>query len=724
MKQWISDNKTVLLISCLALLVRIGYLIELSYQPDFLLPMVDEKFHWLWAADILNNSFWGESSYFRAPLYGYFLAFLYWVSSGSIFMAKLLQLFLTFGTSFFLIKTTQHLFGKPTSYITGFIYAFYGTLIFYESMFLIPAIFLFLLSYGLYRVLFLSESTTIKDWLITGIVFGLAAIARPNILLVMPFLMLWMLLSLQTSKELIQRIKLPLALCLGLVLVIAPVTIRNVVVTGEFILISSQGGINLYLGNNRDTDGLTMLMPDVVLDESVSWSEFETVTHKSAERQAFKKLTNAEASAFWSKKAVAYILENPTTFLSNVWKKSVYLVSGIENSDNGDIYYHRTKSKLFSLLVWNKFIYFPFGLLLPFALVGFYVSRNKFKKVLPLYIYLLLYIPSIILFLVTARHRLPLVIVLIIFAAAGISFFYEKRKQFISKTYLFSIGIFIVSLFLLNQQYFDQKEIGGQGAEFQTFFNEGIQFEKLGDLQNALASYQKADRAFSSSATLVNNLGFVQYRLSKFKDAELNFIRSINLDKSFAAAYNNYGLLKQKTGNLDSALTLYQSALTYFKNDSASNENISMVYTNIADLYDQRKDITAAAKTYLQALKQSKTYRLARSRAASFYARNKMFTKSDSLYTVSEQQNNMEASDFFNWGLSYMRRNKIANGIVKLQNCIEKDSLFYQAYHLIGYGMYTQQAPKEAVLIYLDKTLSIEPNFKQAIDLRKEVLKK
>ncbi len=724
MKQWTAENKTVLLISCFALLVRIAYLIELSYQPDFLLPMVDEKFHWLWAADILNNSFWGESSYFRAPLYGYFLAFLYWVSSGSIFISKFLQLFLCFWTTFFIVKTTESLFKKPTSVIAGLIYAFYGTLIFYESMFLIPALFLFFLTWGLYRIILYADKDNLKCWLITGIIFGLAAISRPNILLVIPFFMLWLFFTLNRTKQILQRIKIPLALCAGLLIVITPITIRNALVTGEFILISSQGGINLYLGNNQNADGLTMLMPDVDLDESVSWSEFENVTHKAAEKETGIKLSETEASSFWSQKAVAFILQNPEKFLNLVWKKSVYLVSGFENSDNGDIYYHRNKSVIFSALLWHKLIYFPFGLLLHLAIVGFYLSRKKRNKLLPLYIYLLAYIPSIVLFLVTARHRLPLVPVLIIFASVGIYYLYKEFNNFKTKEYIISLVLLVLSIFLFNQRYYDQKEIGGVNAQFQIFFNEGIQFEKLGDLPKALDAYRKADNSFPNSATLLNNLAYVQFRLAQYEQAESNFKRALKLDNSFAATYNNYGLLKQKTEEFDSALQLFSKSLALYKNKTDKNDNISMVYSNIADLYDQKQEMDSAGKYYIYALSQKEIYLTAVPRAASFFAHAKMFTKSDSLFQSADSQNILSASHLFNWGLSYMKRNQIEDGISKLKKCVTLDSRFFQAYHLIGYGLYKTAAPKDSTLYYLNKALEINPNFKQALDLKNEVIKK
>ncbi len=325
----------------------------------------------------------------------------------------------------------------------------------------------------------------------------------------------------------------------------------------------------------------------------------------------------------------------------------------------------------------------------------------------------------------TARHRLPLVPILILFASVGILYLYTELKNYRSKKYIVSIVILAVTLILFNQRYYNEKEIGGDSGKFQIYFNEGIQFEKLGELQKALEAYKKADQVFPNSATLVNNLAFLQYKLALYQDAERNFKRSISFDKDFAASYNNFGLLKQTTGNLDSALQLFNKALTLFKNSSDENSsNISMAYANLADLFDQKQDSISADKMYEKSLGQNVVYFQALPRAASFYARLKMFTKSDSLFNIALKENTLKPSHLFNWGLSYMRRNQIENGLVRLKECVQKDSLFYQAYHLIGYGLYKTHAPKDSVLYYLNKALLINPNFKQSLSLKNEVLKK
>ena len=51
------------------------------------------------------------------------------------------------------------------------------------------------------------------------------------------------------------------ALILGFALVIAPVTLRNRVVGGEWVPISYNAGINFYLGNNPDYDRTTNIRP-------------------------------------------------------------------------------------------------------------------------------------------------------------------------------------------------------------------------------------------------------------------------------------------------------------------------------------------------------------------------------------------------------------------------------------------------------------------------------
>ena len=720
-KQFLSRHRWLLIVALVTLAIRTCYLYELSLHFGFRVPMVDEKWHWEWANNILNHSFWGEGAYFRAPLYPYLLAFLAWITGGSIFFSKLLQSLFASGTAIFVYLMANKLFNRTTAIVAGLAYACYGTLVFYETMFLIPALFLFLLTWGMYRMINCPESTSMRTWLVTGLIFGLAAIARPNVLLLVPFLMFWQFLRSSGGSSLVTRLKLPAMLMVGTLAAVAPVTVRNLIVTGDPILISSQGGINLHLGNNEVADGLTMIMPEVELDESVSWRQFGVVTRVAAEREAGREMSEAELSAFWTKKAVSFIVSNPGKFASLVWKKSVYLVCGFENSDNTDIYYQRTKSRLFSFLLWNldDWLYFPFGLLLPLALVGIYVHRNRRRDLAPLYLFVLAYIPTIVLFLVTARHRLPLVPFLIIMAAAGLVKLVHARRGRSGREWI-TIGlIFLVSVFIINRTYYDL----GSDNMFQIHFNNGLRYESTGDYVSAEKEYLLADQDYPFSATLINNLAYTQFRQGKHSEADRNYRRGLQIDPSYAPLYNNLGLLVANKGEPDSALYLLQTALNKYDTAVTTPNDLCQVWLNIADVQEDLGELDSAAAAYHKALTITPEYAKPYKQGAAFFARYGGHHIMDSLFKVGRHFEDLNATDYFNWGLSYIQRKRYTDGVSKMLMALKENQRMHQAWYCIGLAYYEAREPRDSVYQFLDRCLEIDSSFQQALDLR-ELLEK
>lgn len=712
-----TEWKWPLVLGAVAFIVRLIYLIEYSHAPEFALPMIDEKWHWEWAAQIVNQSFWGDTAYFRAPLYPYFLALLYWTSGASVFVAKLLQSILCFGTAIFIYRIADYLFNKKTAILSALIYAFYGTLVFYETMFLIPALFLFLTCWGMARYIIYLDSKSTGRWLLTGLIFGLAAIARPNILIVIPALMFWKFYVDGREKIRAGRILRPVVLLIGVLLAVAPVTVRNKIVTGEYILISSQGGINLYLGNNPEADGLTMLMPEIDLNESVSWRQFGQVTRAAAQAEAKRQLSDSDESAFWTAKAVSFITENPGKFMSLVWRKTVYLVSGFENSDNINIYYHRAKSNLYAALVWHKLLYFPFGLLLPLALGGIYLYRDRWRRLMPLYLFCLFYIPSIVLFLVTARHRLVLVPFLIMLAAAAIFKLIQSFKKSRIKEAMLAIAIVVTGLVLFNQTYYELHMSG----QFQTRFNAGIAYERLGDYAAAEREYKVADSEYPNSASLIMNLAHSQYQQGKLNEAERNYQRALSIDPQMPLLLHNYALLKEKQNKPDSALMFYRAALERYDFEKGEQEYAAQSLLAIADLYERSGNAEQAVSAYQQALRYTEYYPGVWFKAAGYYARSGEYGRSDSLYAIGMTDNTASAGDWFNWGLSYLRRGELATGVEKMHRAIETDSTMFQAYYSLAAANLDMQAPTDSVRYYLDLSLRYNPNFAPALRMREQL---
>lgn len=718
-----NENRLPILLASLAVVVRLIYLYLMSLDRGFLVPIVDERWHWEWAQQLIADPSGGADVFFRAPLYAYFLAFLSFITNGSIFWSKALQLLLSFGTSFYLFKLSEHLLGRQVAIISAMIYAFYGTLIFYESMFLIPVLFLFLTVWGIYRFIIYKDSMSIKSWAITGLILGLAVISRPNILLVIPFLLIWLVWFNDNKEQLLSRLKLPLVLVAGVLIPILPVTIKNYITSGDFILVSSQGGINLYLGNNPRATGLAMTMPEVQLNLSIGWNKFTTATTAAAERETGTTLSPGEASSFWSKKALKWMYDNPTDFLSLLWKKTTYLFNGFENSDNADIYFERKKSVLHSILVWNSFLYFPFGLLLPFFFVGLYVTRHKFKTLLPLYVYILIYIPSIILFLVTARHRLPIIIFMIIIASAGMASLFSKRNIKNMKDKLYSLAIFLVTLLIVNMSIVPTT----QGKDFQNYYNEGLKSLRTLDYINAETAFLKADIYYKFSAPLLNNLGYSQYMLSKFDDASISLNRAIESEPSFSKSYYNLGLVELKTGTADSAEILFENAIKTFDTTISNNTELAKYLISLGNILHKSNNLDSARILYSKAVDNSDGDASLLYLSASFFARAEDYAKSDSLYMRAKSLRNPGGKEYYNWGTSYMKRNKWLAAIYAFQRSTRKDSTMYQSYFGIASAYYQENGTiqdinsRDSVNKYLDRTLHFNANFQQALQMKSEV---
>ncbi|MBU8932430.1 MAG: glycosyltransferase family 39 protein [candidate division Zixibacteria bacterium] len=714
MKDFFYRNRFPLIAVGAAILVRLVYLLELSYQPGFSVPMVDEKWHWMWAGEIIDKSFWGESAWFRAPLYPYLLALLRWITGASIFWSKLLQLLLCGGTAFFTYRLGHLFYGRTVGLIAALIYAFYGTLLYYEAMFLIPVLFLFFIMWGMYRLVAYRESESALTWLTTGIVFGLATIARPNILIVIPVLMLWLYLARPIIPNIKLRLLRPLALAVGVGLMILPVTVRNLAVTGEPTLISTQGGVNFYIGNNPVANGLSMKMPEVDLNESLRWSQFIPATMAAAQRETGRQLSEAEASSFWTNKTLQFIADNPGQFLGLTWRKTVYFICGFENSDNFDIYYERGKSWLFSALMWQNGLKFPFGLLLPLVLVGIYVRRKDLSKLAPLYLFVLAYIPTIILFLVTARHRLPLIPILAIIAAAGIAGLIDLiRKRHLQPVWIAG-GILIVSLLLVNRLYYEE----GGSNDFQIHFNAGIKAENLKNYNTAEEEYLLADSFFPYSAALVTSLGHAQYQLGKLDEAATNYHRALSLSPGFHSALNNLGLLVRDKGQLDSALVLFGIAANNFDSTLGRANELGQVYLNAGETYEEVGNIDSAGLAYIKAVEAAPMMGLAYFQAAAFWARHNQFAMTDSLYARGLRFMDLRASDYFNWGLSLINRQRLSDGIGMMYSALKRDTALYQAYYCIGLSLWQGGFPADSAMPFIDRALDFDSTYQPALSLK------
>lgn len=147
---------------------------------------------------------------------------------------------------------------------------------------------------------------------------------------------------------------------------IAPVTIRNAALGGEFVLISTNGGINFFIGNNAHADETVAIRP------GEHWKRLAREAIDSGAR------THAGKSRLFFDRAPDWAREHPLDFLAGLGRKAIRVISAREIPRNVDVYVHREDSALLSLLVWRVgSVGFPMALLTPLAVVGMCIGRPK-----------------------------------------------------------------------------------------------------------------------------------------------------------------------------------------------------------------------------------------------------------------------------------------------------------------------------------------------------------
>ena len=113
--------------------------------------------------------------------------------------------------------------------------------------------------------------------------------------------------------------------------IILPFTVRNCRESGETILLSAHGGLNFWLGNNREATGLYKAPPGYSFRD-------DPAGYHLARTMSGEDLSYAEASSWWVHRAVRDIRSNPWGFVKLLCRKCLYLLHpGEISSDSVDL---------------------------------------------------------------------------------------------------------------------------------------------------------------------------------------------------------------------------------------------------------------------------------------------------------------------------------------------------------------------------------------------------
>jgi tetratricopeptide (TPR) repeat protein len=582
----------VLAIFVIAFALRIIYLLQIKNNPHFFSPTMDPLYHDVWAQNIAGGNWIGGKVFFRAPFYAYFLAAVYKIFGHSYIIPRVIQHLIGSLSCVLVYFLAKRLFGRTVAIVAGFIVATYGMLLYFEGELLLDS---FLVFFDLLLILLLlkaKDNPRFSKWFICGLILGLSAITRPNILFFIPFIWLWIYLVFKSKKAFKTILTYSASLILGSVLIISPVTLRNLIVGGDLVLIASQGGINFYIGNNQNADGVSAIF----YREDWQYRDFQQM----AEKETGKQMKPSQISNFYYRKGINFHLENPGQGLKLLTKKLYLFWNRFELSNNQDIYFFRRYSSLMRILPLGFWLVGPLGLVgIILSLVGIKTGKKaRLKKITSsreniwlLVLFVFSYMITVVIFFVPARFRLPVIPFLIIFTGYAVVWLVERvaEKEF---SLLRNFVILLIPFVLLTNSNVYRLNVGDFS---QAHFSLGNVYLRQGKLDLAVAQFDSVLAANPHYSRAHLNRGMVFFRRGDYKEAEKEFKAELELFPNEAKAYNNLSAIYLEQGLYDKAEEMAQKAV------QAGNHTPN-AYMNLALSYWNRGEIDKAKQMLLQGL--------------------------------------------------------------------------------------------------------------------------
>jgi 4-amino-4-deoxy-L-arabinose transferase-like glycosyltransferase len=314
-----------------------------------------------------------------------FMAVLYALSNGSIIIAKLAHVLLLTIVAIITYLTGKQLANGQVGFWAGILIAIDPAQAYLAGTFLSEPLFMCFMALGIYALV-KQQSLPSSRWLIgAGVCFALAGLTRNQGWLFAAALWLGAVATLGRLYS-IRNATIVLLVTLA---TIAPWTLRNYAVSGKFIPVSAEGGLTLWSSNN----------PEFV------WRQPMPMSLPIYNRPP--DISEAEIDLFYRQQAIEWIINHPIDFAINGVRKVLMLYNFDPSSVRSE---KQVAFRLAGLI--------PYGVILPFILLGLAASLNR-KYIVILWYILFTTLLSII-FFGDSRMRAPIQPFLYIFGAIGV----------------------------------------------------------------------------------------------------------------------------------------------------------------------------------------------------------------------------------------------------------------------------------------------------------------
>ena len=428
------------------LLLRLTYLLEVSRAPDFGMPRFEAQYHDYWARALLSGDWTPPPNvtdpeihhrpYFRPPGYPYFLSLVYRLAGLGYQWPRVAQMLMGLASCLLLYQLARAGFGSATALFAAALAAVYWIFIFFEAELMAVSLLVLLMLAALALAARWPRGLTAVDAAVVGLLIGLATLVRPNAAVLVPALTLWAgwLAWRRGGRASLTRASLlrpVLALVAAAVLTTLPATVRNYAVARDWVWITSNAGINLFVGTHPDSDGTRPGVAELgeIAGLESGWDSFDyPLIAAGVERGLGRPVSDSEVSAYFTRRAFGYAVSEPVAVARLTLRKLALFWGPAEVSNNKVIELEREASPTLRLSP-------DFATILALALAGISLGvwqhwkgggpvaeRERRLEIGALLIVVVaIYCASFLPFFVSARFRAPVIPALMVFAGYALA---------------------------------------------------------------------------------------------------------------------------------------------------------------------------------------------------------------------------------------------------------------------------------------------------------------
>lgn len=325
-----------------------------------------------------------------------FLAGIYALFGYHPLVARVIMGLMSTMSVWLLFLIGRRLFGPTVALVASAIAAVYAYLIFYGVTLVTETPFTLALLIALYLAIRMraGEVNGVGAWFTLGVVLAVALLLRMAVLFFIPILLLWLYYAVRKETTL-WLVAIPLVV-IGLA--VLPLTIRNYRLWHQFLLLEAQFGHVFWNGNHPGHGGDFHPFYVFPIPPAVLASKNDVLITNTLLRMGIQN-----------------VLNQPWDFVMLTLTRLREFFLFWPTAD--------------STLAANLLRVFSFGVIVPFALYGFFANLRRFSDLAPVYLFIVVHTGIYAVTWTMIRYRIPLDPFLILFAAYSLQVAYQQLVQ-------------------------------------------------------------------------------------------------------------------------------------------------------------------------------------------------------------------------------------------------------------------------------------------------------